>query len=68
MSRFIILTYGNVEEEITVNVDKIIEYHRSPSSKYTVVTLEQVNPITVRQTPADIATLIRAAEQKGPTV
>jgi hypothetical protein len=68
MSRFIILTYGNVEEEITVNVDKIIEYHRSPASKYTVVTLEQVNPITVRQTPADIATLIRAAEQNGGTI
>ena len=68
MSSFIILTYDNIQEEITVNVDKIIEYHRSPASKYTVVTLEQVNPITVRQTPADIATLIRAAEQKGPTV
>jgi hypothetical protein len=68
MASFITLTYDNIQEEITVNVDKIIEYHRSPGFTYTVVSMVQVNPILVRQTPADIATLIRAAEQKGRTI
>lgn len=58
VSKFIKLTLDNTDdEEVSVNLDHVVQFVRRPGAGYTVVELSNGNSITVKESPDDIWTL-----------
>jgi hypothetical protein len=53
MAKFITVTLDNINEEITVNADKIVTFSRRPNLNFTTINLDG-EAITVRETSSQI--------------
>jgi hypothetical protein len=54
MAKFITVTLDNINEEITLNTDKIVTFSRRPNLNFTTIDLDGKESILVKETPPQI--------------